>query len=212
MELSTFKAPSSSALPARESSPSTSDAIPSAGGGASTSPCAAPKTRAQHELRRLLTTLDKGIDLPTENITLRDWLRRWLKEVIGPDRRRATMERYRATINLHIAPAIGPVKLAELGPSHVHPLDAHHLRRDLSPVTIQSVNVVLSGTLMNTLRMELVHKRRIEPFIGDDVTQPFVSPLYRPGLNGPKSTAHEYLSFPLLLNPSNEDSRSCPVG
>ena len=31
------------------------------------------------------------------------------------------------------------------------------------------------------------------------MTHPFVSPLYRPGLNGPKSTAHEYLSFPLLL-------------
>ena len=35
------------------------------------------------------------------------------------------------------------------------------------------------------------------------MTHLFVSPLYRPGLNGPKSTAHEYLSFPLLLSPSN---------
>ena len=34
------------------------------------------------------------------------------------------------------------------------------------------------------------------------MTHPFVSPLYRPGLNGPKSTAHEYLSFPCLLCPS----------
>ena len=39
------------------------------------------------------------------------------------------------------------------------------------------------------------------------MTHPFVSPLYRPGLNGPKSTAHAYLSFPLLLCPSNEGSR-----
>ena len=44
------------------------------------------------------------------------------------------------------------------------------------------------------------------------MTQPFVSPLYRPGLNGPKSTAHEYLSFPLLLCLSNESSRYCQVG
>ena len=33
---------------------------------------------------------------------------------------------------------------------------------------------------------------------------PILSPLYRPSLNGPKSAAHEYLSFPLLLCPSNE--------
>ena len=37
------------------------------------------------------------------------------------------------------------------------------------------------------------------------MTHPFVSPLYRLGLNGPKSTAHEYLSFPLLLCLPDED-------
>ena len=30
-----------------------------------------------------------------------------------------------------------------------------------------------------------------------------------PGLNGPKPTAHEYLSFPCLLVPKNESSRIC---
>ena len=45
-----------------------------------------------------------------------------------------------------------------------------------------------------------------------DVTQPFVTPLYRPGLNGPKSTAHEYLSFPLLLCLWNEGSQFGSVG
>ena len=34
----------------------------------------------------------------------------------------------------------------------------------------------------------------------------------RPGLNGPKPTAHEYLSFPCLLIPKNEGSRFCSVG
>ena len=30
-----------------------------------------------------------------------------------------------------------------------------------------------------------------------------------PGLNGPKPTAHEYLSFPCLLSPENEGSKVC---
>ena len=34
----------------------------------------------------------------------------------------------------------------------------------------------------------------------------------RPSLNGPKSTAHEYLSFPLLLCPSDEDYPEGSVG
>ena len=45
-----------------------------------------------------------------------------------------------------------------------------------------------------------------EQFIGSDGTRPFVSPLYRPGLNRPRSTAHEYLSFSCLLSPSIEGS------
>ena len=48
--------------------------------------------------------------------------------------------------------------------------------------------------------------RRIEQFLGNEVTRPLVSPFYLPGLNGPKSTAHEYLSFSCLLCPSNEGS------
>ena len=44
------------------------------------------------------------------------------------------------------------------------------------------------------------------------MTHPFVSPLYRPGLNGPKSTAHEYLSFPLLLCLPDEDYLERSVG
>ena len=44
------------------------------------------------------------------------------------------------------------------------------------------------------------------------MTHPFVSPLYRPGLNGPKSTAHEYLSFTLLLCLSDENLLEGGVG
>ena len=45
------------------------------------------KSTAQRELRRLLTTLDRGIDLPSERILMRDWLDRWLQDVVIPHRR-----------------------------------------------------------------------------------------------------------------------------
>lgn len=41
-------------------------------------------------------------------------------------------------------------------------------------------------------------------FIGNDVTHLSVSPLHQPGLNGPKSTAHEYLRLLCPLCPANE--------
>ena len=61
----------------------------------------------------------------------------------------------------------------------------------------------------NSVLPPWVHPRRIEQFIGNDVIHTFVSPLHRPALNGPKSTTHEYLSFPLLLSPSNGGMLEC---
>ena len=50
------------------------------------------------------------------------------------------------------------------------------------------------------------HLRRLEEFIGNDVSRQCVTRTYPTGLNGPNSTAHAYLSFPLLLIPANEGS------
>ena len=49
---------------------------------------------------------------PNEKILLRDWLDRWMREVIKPHLRQVTRERYRSIINLHIALAIGNVVLS----------------------------------------------------------------------------------------------------
>ena len=51
---------------------------------------------------------------------------------------------------------------------------------------------------------------RVEPAVGEEVAPHlWVRFTYRAAF---KSTAHEHLSFPLLLCPSNEGSRFCPVG
>ena len=57
------------------------------------------KAVAQRKLRRLLSTLDRGIDLPSEKILPRDWRRRWVREIIVPYRRQATAERCRAVLH-----------------------------------------------------------------------------------------------------------------
>ena len=51
------------------------------------------KAQARRKLREILSILDRGIDLPAENILLRDWLDRWIADVITPHRRQRTKER-----------------------------------------------------------------------------------------------------------------------
>ena len=116
------------------------------------------KATAECELRKLLSTLDKGIDLPTHKITLRDWLDRWLRDVIAPNRRQGTVDRYGQAIALHIAPAIGHVKLAKLSPSHIQGMESRLIERGLSPASVGLIHRVLSSAVKHAMRMELNHR------------------------------------------------------
>ena len=82
------------------------------------------KAQAQRKLRELLSTLDKGIPLPTSKILLRDWLDQWLHEIIAPNRRQRTKERYEGIIRLHITPHLGHLQVARLAPSHIQALQS----------------------------------------------------------------------------------------
>ena len=118
------------------------------------------KAHAQRLLREMLTALDKGIGLTNERILLRDWLDRWMAERITPHRRQRTKERYQGIIDRHIAPAIGYIDLAQLGPSHVQALESK-LSQQMSAAAVQTVHAVLSGAMKYALRMELIHRNPV---------------------------------------------------
>ena len=112
------------------------------------------KAQAQRELRRLLSSLDAGMSVPDENILLRDWLDRWLREVIAPHRRYSTWARYRQVVDRDIVPAIGHIPLVKLSPSHIQ---AHVYEvAEVSFSVGKLIHTVLSGALKYALRMEIV--------------------------------------------------------
>ena len=112
------------------------------------------KAQAQRELRRLLSSLDAGMSVPDENILLRDWLDRWLREAVGPHRRYSTLARYRQIVTRDIVPAIGHIPLVKLSPSQIQ---AHVSEvAEVSHSVAKHVHTVLSGALKYALRMEVV--------------------------------------------------------
>ena len=115
------------------------------------------KRMAQAKLRELLTAIDRGMEIPTERILLRDWLDLWMRERVAPNRRQRTVERYRSLIERHISPHIGHVELARLGPVHVQALETQ-LSETMSAKSVNLVHTVLSGALKHALRMELIHR------------------------------------------------------
>ena len=105
------------------------------------------KAQAQRKLRELLTSLDQGIALPAEKILLRDWLDQWMQEIIAPNRRQRTKERYQGIITRHIKPAIGHVQLTKLAPSHVQALESQLSANGMAAEGVGLVHRVLSGAL-----------------------------------------------------------------
>ena len=116
------------------------------------------KAQARRELRKLLAALDQGMTPPDERILVRDWLDRWMQEVVIPHRRQRTKERYEEIIAKHIAPAIGHIPLVKLGPNHIQALESTISARG---GVVDPVHTVLSGALKYAMRMELVHRNPV---------------------------------------------------
>ena len=116
------------------------------------------KSDAQRRLRELLSDLDRGIAPPKTRYKLGEWLDKWLNEVIIPNRRRKTVDRYEGIIRLHIKPALGHVELAKLSPMHIQDFEARLQNDGMATKGVQAVHHVLSGAMKHALRMELTFR------------------------------------------------------
>ena len=117
------------------------------------------KSDAQRRRRELLTDLDRGITPPRERYKLSEWLDLWMNDVIIPNRRQKTIDRYAGIIRLHIVPYLGQIEIAKLTPVQVQRLEST-LQRDkqMAPKGVQMVHNVLSGALKHALKMEMVSR------------------------------------------------------
>ena len=77
------------------------------------------KREAQKQLREILTSLDKGIYIEPTNITLGEWLYKWLDNYVFLNSTPRTQESYRYILTRHIIPAMGLIPLTRLRPQHL---------------------------------------------------------------------------------------------
>ena len=134
------------------------------------------KAQAKRKLREMLTARDKGQNPVPANLTLRDWLDRWMSEKIAPPKRRQrTQETYRNVIDRHIVPHLGNQKLSKVGPTHIQGLE-DQLSTHLSPKMVNQVHIVLSGAFKHALRMELIHRNPVALVSAPSVKRSEVKP------------------------------------
>ncbi len=116
------------------------------------------KTRKEvsEKLAEALANRDKGLLFEAGSLKLGEYLERWLNDSVRGSVKPVTFESYARLVRVHVAPALGRVKLNKLSPAHLQGFYRSKLDAGLSPRTVQYLHVVLHRALKQALRWGLV--------------------------------------------------------
>jgi integrase len=111
---------------------------------------------ARRKLTEAMANRDRGIICNDENLTVGEYLDRWLSESVYGTVRDSTFSRDRYLVTNHIKPAVGRVKLKNLNALQVQSLYRERLHSDLSGSTVQKIYHVLHKALAQAVRWNLI--------------------------------------------------------
>src|SRR5919112_2466950 len=122
------------------------------------------KTRAEaaEELNKALTDQAGGITVDDKNMTLGEYLDRWLRDCVRGSIRQSTFDRDSYLVRTHIKPSLGRLKLKKLTPLDVQSLYRDRLDVGLSPSTVNKIHTVLHKALSQAVRWNLIPRNVTE--------------------------------------------------
>jgi integrase len=122
------------------------------------------KTRkeAADKLAKVLSDRTEGIVYDDENMTVREYLDRWLKGSVYGSVRQSTYDRDTNLIQNHLLPALGGIKLKKLSSAHVQGFYRNRLDAGLSTSTVHKMHAILHKALSQALRWHMVPRNVTE--------------------------------------------------
>jgi len=118
------------------------------------------KSRAEvaRKLSAAIRDRDAGLPSAPDNLNVGTYLAQWLEESVKPHNRPSTYKAYESHVRMHLAPAIGSVRLTRLTPQQVERLLAQKLEEGLSATTVNRVRATLRRALNRALKLGLVQR------------------------------------------------------
>src|SRR5215216_6621666 len=111
------------------------------------------KTRREvdEKLTKAKADRDTGFVFDADNLTLGNYLDRWINDSVRDTVRQRTWERYEQIVRVHIKPALGRVKLKDLTATHARGLYREKLESGSSPRTVQYIHTTLRKALQDAM-------------------------------------------------------------
>ena len=94
--------------------------------------------------------------LDDKNLTVGEYLDRWLSDSVRGTVRESTYSRDKYLVTNHVKPSIGRVKLKNLNALHIQGLYRDRLDSGLSPSTVQKIHHVLHKALSQAIKWSLI--------------------------------------------------------
>jgi integrase len=116
------------------------------------------KTRSEvaAKLSKALADRESGLTFDADNITVGEYLARWLTDSVRGTVRISTFERHEQIIRTHLVPAFGRMKLKTLTPAHVRSLHREKLEEGLAPATVRKIHSTLHKALSQAVADGLI--------------------------------------------------------
>ncbi len=121
------------------------------------------KTRAEtaEKLTKAMAVRDGGLVYDAGNLTVGEYLERWLSDSVRDTVRQRTYEGYAHVVERHIAPSLGRVKLKALTPAHVRGLYRERLDAGLSTRTVRYAHTTLNRALSQAVSDGLIPRNPV---------------------------------------------------
>src|SRR5215216_2286204 len=121
----------------------------------------------REKLTKAIADRDGGFVFDDENMSVGEYLKRWLDDSVRGSVRASTHASYERQVGRYIIPAIGRAKLEKLTPAHVQRLYREMQDRGLSARTVQYTHAVLHRALKQVKRWGMVNRN-----VAEDVDRP----------------------------------------
>ena len=122
------------------------------------------KTRkeAADKLAKVLSDRVEGIDYNDQNMTVGEYLDRWLKGSVRGSVRQSTYDRDANLIRNHLSPVLGRIKLKKLSAAHVQHFYRDRLDSGLSASTVHKIHAILHKALARAVAWQMVPRNVTE--------------------------------------------------
>jgi integrase len=133
----------------------------------------------REKLAKAIANRDGGLVYDAGNMTVGEYLDRWLNDSMRNTVRRRTWERYEQFVRVHLTPGLGKIKVAKLTPAHVRGLYRDRLDSGLAPRTVLHIHRAFSKALKQAVADGLIPRNPAAPVKSPQPRQEEIRPLNR---------------------------------